>query len=206
MSASLFQVSVLRAVGCSLAVLTLTLAMGLSPALAQDCGVLTVVPGACQSPSTQPRPGPTTKATATPAASPAAASPAVATRGPAAPPVAVPAQEAPVVAPAVPATSRPTASVPEVGPQTGAAPIPAIAAPVGPTAAVTAAAPATESPAIAPSGAPAGATNYPQPPGRTGKTVAGAGLLALGGLFVAGAALAGLTGCRPWRGQGGQGR
>lgn len=202
--------SVLRAASCSAAILALTFTIGPSPALAIDCGVLAIIPVVCQNPSTQPLPTPyATAAPVTPAASPA-----VAPHGRTASTRTAPAPEAPTVA----SPSRSPAAVPLGDPQAVTTAGPAVMTPAETATPSTAAtqeaktlatattAPTAEPPPTTMSLAPTGPKNDAQVSGREGKTLAGAWLLVLGGLLVAGAALAGLTAVTPvrWPGERGQ--
>jgi hypothetical protein len=170
---------VLRTAGCAAAALVLAAALEASPAMADDCGVVVVVQlSTCQSPAAQPSPGRTHHASPTPAPSPAVTLPG-----------------APPVVPVAPAGSLTAVAVPAGSPQTSTRP------PVGtvPVEVTTAEAIADTSPSPVPTRTTTPDAIEASPPRATesGPAIAGAWLLVLGGLLVAGSAVPGLK--RPWR-------
>jgi hypothetical protein len=175
---------VLRTACCTAAILALGAAWGASPAMADDCGVVVVVQvGTCQSPAAQPSPGPTHHASPTATPSPAVAAPLV------------------PVAPAVsPAAEAIPAGSPQASTRPAAVPVP-VPAPV-PVAVTTAAAAAGTSPSTVPARTTSPEANEASTPPATvsGPALGGAWLLVLGGLLVAGSAVAGLM--RPGRALG----
>ena len=173
-----------RVAACAAAALSvLVLGVGAPTALADDCGLIVVVPVGCSSPTAQPTPEPTSPATAAPATSPASAPPHTTTK----PSPAAPAPQAPVVDSAAPAYSRPTATVPTERTLAGSAPAPAGAEPVITPAATTATPTATSAPTAR------AQVDDPGPARGTVLILTGAWLLVLGGLLLASAVLAGFT-------------
>jgi hypothetical protein len=165
---------VLRTAGCAAAALVLAAALEASPAIADDCGVVVVVQvGTCQSPAAQPSPGRTHDASPTLAPSPAATLPV-----------------APPVVPAAPAGSRAAVAVPAGSPQTSTRP----AVGTVPVEVTTAAAIAGTSPSPVPTRTttPDAIEASPTRATVSGPAIAGAWLLVLGGLLVAGSAVPGL--------------
>lgn len=179
------EMRVLRTARCTAAVLALAAALEASPAMAVDCGVVVVVQvGTCQSPAAQPSPGPTHHASPTPTTSPAVARPLV---------------------PVAPAVSPAAAAIPAGSPQGSTRPAPApTPAPAHvhvhvPVAVTTAAAATDTSPSPVPARTTSPDANEAgtSPATVRGPALAGAGLLVLGGLLVAGSAVPGFK--RPER-------
>jgi uncharacterized membrane protein len=98
---------------------------------------------------------------------------------------------APLSAPTAPAASQPSRAVPAGSPQEGTYPSAAIAAPSGSTA-VAADAATSPSPDPSQTTTPAASDESPQSDTGSGPGFAGAWLLVLGGLLLAGSALLGL--------------